>query len=129
VDNSLTEEQFELQNKILLFCKKSSTLYQDVQVFIEENFDIELCSFENNGIRNEIGEADLICKHLLVCKLLEIPKDKSLTLLKEYSNQTNIDLHGNRDIRHPNIAAIFMGNMESIFFSKPIDQLIKIRSK
>jgi hypothetical protein len=129
MDNSLTEVQFNLQNSILSICNKRGTLYQDIQVFIEENFDIEVCSFNNNGIENKIGEADLICKHLLVCKFLEIPKDKSLALLKEYSNQTNIDLHGNRNIRHPNIAALFMGNMESVSFSKPIDKLIKIKEK
>lgn len=129
MDNSLTEVQLNLRNSILSICNKRDTLYQDIQVFIEENFDIEICSFDNNGIKNEIGEADLICKHLLVCKFLEIPKDKSLALLKEYSNQTNIDLHGNRDIRHPNIAELFMGDMESIYFSKPIDKLIKIKEK
>jgi hypothetical protein len=129
VDNSLTEIQFSLRNSILSICNKRDTLYQKIQVFIEENFDIEVCSFNNNGIENKIGEVDFICKHLLVCKYLEIPKDKSLALLKEYSNQTNIDLHGNRDIRHPNIAALFMGDMASISFSKPISELIKVKEK
>jgi len=129
MDNSLTDEQYKLRNKILLFCNKRDTLYQDIQVFIEENFDIEVCNFNNNGIENKIGEAELICKHLLVCKLLEIPKDKSLELFKEYSTETNIDLHGGKKIRHPNIVKLFLGNMEDITFSKPIDELIKIKEK
>jgi hypothetical protein len=129
MDSSLNEAQYRLQKAMLLLCEKRNTLYQDVQVFIEEHFDIETCSFDNNGMQNEIGAADLICKHLIVCCFLEIPKDKTLALLKEYSDETNVDLHGEDDPRHPNIAELFLGSMEDIHFSKPINELIKIKEK
>ncbi len=129
MDNPLTEQQFSLQKMTLSFCTNRAAIYQDIQVFIEENFIIEVCAFGNNGLHNELGKVDWICKHLLLCVFLEIPKDKSLELLKEYSTETNLDLHGGKTFRHPNVVKLFLGNMEAITFSKPIDELIKIKEK
>jgi hypothetical protein len=100
--------------------------FYNIQTYINQYFNITLCTFTSHGVTYSVGQADWDYKIFLVAKYLDFNNRITLMLFKEHYEEAKLNINLPGYDKHPNILSLISGDIDYVSFDKPIEELISI---